>query len=492
MPSHLERISIRPSPIQWIGIGAGALAFFGVLVFGGEKLVILLNGMVLAAGLLVVSYRFPAVMVLLWGLSTQIMAEAIIWDYSKYIEPSLNIGGGIDMLYGDPVLFGMLGAMTLKLFTSDDRARSTYFSELSLWSVFMLWMIFELVRSITMFGLVSPLGEFRTYFREILVVPYIAIFARTREQQWRMFKVLMWITLIMIPIGLFRGAYVHKFRFAAYAKWLYQHGSLGLVWGTVGLYLMHRFGFWRHGNIRFALLIAVSMGLTVIASHRSVWLASMVAMVVLFLMGHLRLGNMIKMGMVLLAAALIINFAYSEIDLVAFIEKRLVALTNPTKDQTANWRYLIWLDAIEQSKSHWLEGKGLGNYFMMRAPNGLIVTKMLHNQYIQLLYQVGLVGLLLYLAFVLQVFLRMRRVYRETFDPFYKMISLLGIVVLLGASAYYVAYDFEPFTWLFVGLGIAVSLSHREQAEQDAMYYYAQASPYMEDAPYAGDPAGAS
>ena len=479
MPSHLEKIAGKRSAIELIGIGAAALAFFGILVFGGEKIVILLNGLCLGIGLLIVAYRYPSFMVLLWGLSTQVMVEMIIWDYSKYIEPSLNIGGGIDMLYGDPILFCMVGAMMIKLFTGDDRARFTFYKEMSIWSLFMLWMVFELARSVTMFGLVSPLGEFRTYFREILIIPYIVIFARTRDEQWRMFKVLMWITLIMIPIGLFRGSYVHKFRFAAYAKWLYQHGSLGLLWGAVGLYLMQRFGFWRHGNIKFALLIALSMGLTVIASHRSVWLASMVAMLVLFLMGHLRLGNLIKMGMVMLTAALIINFAYAEIDLVAFIEERLVALTNPTEDETANWRYLIWLDAIAQSQSHLLEGKGLGNYFMMRAPNGLIVTKMLHNQYIQLLYQVGLVGLLLYLGFIIQIYRRLKATYRETYDPFYKMVSLLGIVILLGASAYYIAYDFEPFTWMFIGLGIAVSISHKD--EMARIYAYQRAMQHMDN-----------
>jgi O-antigen ligase len=115
---------------------------------------------------------------------------------------------------------------------------------------------------------------------------------------------------------------------------------------------------------------------------------------------------------------------------------------------------------------------------MMRAPNGLIVTKMLHNQYIQLLYQVGLIGLILYLAFITQMYVRMKRAYRETADPFYKMTALLGIVVMLGASAYYIAYDFEPFTWLFVGLALAVAQSHEE--EKLAMHQYLRAVHAME------------
>ncbi|MEM8488539.1 MAG: hypothetical protein AAF564_23530, partial [Bacteroidota bacterium] len=369
MSSHLENIKSKRSPVELVALGIAAILFFAILVFGGEKIVILLNGLCVGLIFFVIAYRYPSFMIGVWALSTQVMVEMIIWDYSKYIEPSLNIGGGIDMLYGDPILFCLIAAMMTKLFIGDPRAKQTLFKELSIWSIFMLWMIFELARSASMFGLVSPLGEFRTYFREILIIPYIVIFANTREEQWRMFKVLLLVTLIMIPIGFFRGGYVHKFRFAAYAKWLYQHGSLGLLWGALGVYLMQRFGYWRQGNFWFAMLIGASMGLTVIASHRSVWLAAMVSMLVLFLMGHLKLGNLIKLGMTMFSAALIINFVYDEIDLASFLEERLVALTDPTKDETANWRYLIWLDAIKQSSAHLLEGKGLGNYFMMRAPN---------------------------------------------------------------------------------------------------------------------------
>ena len=38
MPGLLENIGSKRSPIELIAIGAGALAFFGILLFGGEKL----------------------------------------------------------------------------------------------------------------------------------------------------------------------------------------------------------------------------------------------------------------------------------------------------------------------------------------------------------------------------------------------------------------------------------------------------------------------
>ncbi len=473
MFSALEKIKLKRSPLELIAIAGGGLALFGILLFGGELGLLALNGLFGAAVLVLIAYRLPAIMILIWMFSTQIMVELIVWDYDKYFEPSLSIGGGVDMLYGDPILFAMIAALMIKLFVGDERARHTLFKEISIWSIFMIWMVFELVRSFALFGVVNALGEFRTYFREIVIIPFVVIFIRTRKEQWRTFQILLWSMLFLILVGFFRGAYVHKFQFAAYAKWLYQHGSLGLLWGTLALYLMHRFGYWRKSNILFALIIAASMGLTVIASHRSVWLAAFISIAMLLFMGHFKVGTLVKMGVALFIAALIINFTYSEIDLVMFVQERLVALTNPTEDQTANWRYLVWQDALEQSKAFLWEGKGLGNYFSTRLPNGMIVEVMLHNQYIQLIYQVGVIGLLLYLGFLIQMYMRLRTTYRETTDPFYRMIALLNMVIIVAVSAYYVAYEYEPFTWLFVGLGLSITTSHFEQKR--ALYQHMDA-----------------
>jgi|GEM_PF-1778592 len=469
MSSTFEKIGIKRSPLEILLVVAGCVGLFAMLLFGGELGLLALNGLFGAAILVLVAYRLPNVMIFLWMFSTQIMVEMIVWDYDKYYEPSLSIGGGVDMLYGDPILFAIIAAMAIKLFAGDQRAKDTLFKEISIWSIFMLWMIFELVRSFAMFGVVNALGEFRTYFREIIIIPYVIMFIRSRKDQWKTFQVLLWSMLFLILVGFFRGGYVHRFRFEAYAKWLYQHGSLGLVWGTLALYLTHKFGFWRRSNALFLIIIFSSLGLTVIASHRSVWLAAFIALGMLVLMGYFKFSNIVKMGAVLFIAALVINFTYSEIDLVGFVQERLIALTDPTEDETANWRYLVWQDALEQSKAFILEGKGLGNYFSTRLPNGAVVEVMLHNQYIQLIYQVGVIGLVLYLAFLIQMYRRLRTTYRETHDPFYQMIALLNMVIIVAVSAYYIAYEYEPFTWLFVGLGLSVTMSHSEQ--KNFLYY---------------------
>jgi O-antigen ligase len=121
-----------------------------------------------------------------------------------------------------------------------------------------------------------------------------------------------------------------------------------------------------------------------------------------------------------------------------------------------------------------LEGKGLGNYFQFHSSTGTLITTMLHNQYVQLIYQVGVIGLILYVIFVVHTLRRLRKTYLETMDLSYQLISLVAFTVLLGASAYYVAYDFEPFTWMYIGIGMSVAQSHRDEklAQYEVAYSY--------------------
>ena len=171
MSGSLKKIGIKRSPLEILLVITGGSLLFAMLLFGGEFGLLALNGMFGAAVLVLIAYKLPTVMIFLWMFSTQIMVEMIVWDYDKYYEPSLTIGGGIDMLYGDPILFGIITAMLIKVYVGDKRSKDALFKEMSIWSFFMLWMIFELVRSFAMFGVVNALGEFRTYFREILIIP---------------------------------------------------------------------------------------------------------------------------------------------------------------------------------------------------------------------------------------------------------------------------------------------------------------------------------
>jgi len=69
----------------------------------------------------------------------------------------------------------------------------------------------------------------------------------------------------------------------------------------------------------------------------------------------------------------------------------------------------------------------------------------------------GVIGFLLYLGFILQIFQRFHRALHKGLSSRQHAMILAAFVILASSSAYYVAYVFEYFTWLYVGVGIAVS-----------------------------------
>ena len=127
MPGIQDHIGRKNNPLVIILMILTGAFLFVVLFFGGELGLIGLLGLFGAGALVFVAYRYPSIMIFLWMFSTQIMVELIVWDYDNYFEPSLSIGGGIDMLYGDPILFAIIAALFVKLFVGDRRAKGHSF-----------------------------------------------------------------------------------------------------------------------------------------------------------------------------------------------------------------------------------------------------------------------------------------------------------------------------------------------------------------------------
>ena len=372
------------------------------------------------------------------------------------------IVGSVDLRLSDPVLVGVAGALVTKLVVGDQRTRSVLFKEYVFWLIFVGWLLFQVLRSLPEFGVVRALGEFRYTFQHILILPYVIVFFRTREQQRRLLLVLLGLSLLLIVVALFKGGVIHRFTFSPTTRWLSSFGSLALVWGALALYLMHRHRLRHWSPALYASLLLATIGITVICNHRSVWLAAGVAILALTLLGQLSFATKLRLGGGLLLVLLSVGLVYNDVDMVAFFQDRFKAFTSFEDDSTARWRYQIWSDALRQSSAHPWEGKGLGNYFEMRDGRGHLVTVSLHNQYVQLIYQVGVMGLLFYAGLVVQVFRRLRRMRAEATHRQDHLLALLALAVLAGATAYYLTYGFDYVTWLYVGLGLAAAQSYTD------------------------------
>lgn len=438
---------------------SGTLAVF--VYAGGLHALAFLAAVGATALLTMLAYRFPLLTIGLWALLAGIAVEVVnIYMRVGGIPPGVAFGS-VDVRYSDPILLGIAGALLLRLLFGNRADRRVLMGTCLFWSLLTGWLLWEVARSVEAYGLVSAIGEFRTTFGELLVLPYVVLFVRTREDQHRLLGLLVGLSLTFIVVGIVAGGLLYGFSFAPHDKWLRSEASLALVLGALALYLTYHHGLWRRSPVLLVSLLGLALPLTIISSNRSVWMAAFIALVFLAVVGTIPLSRVLTLVAGLVLCAVILDVLYTQVDLLAFFEERLLAFVAPQQDSTSRWRLQIWANAWEQSQAFLLEGKGFGNYFLLYDARGIPVTVSLHNQYLQIVYQVGLVGLLLYLGLVLHTARALWAACRQSADHFVHLACRTGLTALVTGSAYYVVYGFEAFTWLYVGLGLAVAVSTR-------------------------------
>ncbi len=102
---------------------------------------------------------------------------------------------------------------------------------------------------------------------------------------------------------------------------------------------------------------------------------------------------------------------------------------------------------------------------------GVTGYKFLDSQYLRVLVETGLVGLLAFLWLQISLFRRARDVLRTSQDPLYKGVALgflVGFIALIvhsiGTNTFMIVRIMEPF-WLLAGLVMAIPLLNAEEAK---------------------------
>ena len=375
------------------------------------------------------------------------MTNYLPWDFAA-------LGWGINA--PDVVLFSMCGAIILETPIARRKVAKQNSLGLSIYIVFfILWLSLEILRNVTAYGRSAP-GEFRyRYF--ILVLPlYISLFFPSVEERKKLFKALIFIsiffTLACIPIiGSLKGWSV-----GPESRFLPSSISLGLAYGLTAIFLGKKYRLLKLSSI-YLWIISIPVGILIlIDSHRSAWLALLVLLLSLFFLKEIRLGKVLSWSIPSVLAGLVIwiVIGLSGLNVIEYITTRGSALINPSEDPSGAWRVAQWETQISKFYSSPVLGEGFGGYWGLEGDIGVSP----HNLYVQTLVKIGIVGLFLYLMVVFKVFSAMRnwiKAQRTGSNPEIAIV-LTALVVLIAAHAFYMVYSFEYYTWLFVGLGIAV------------------------------------
>ncbi len=437
-------------------LGTALLAL--AIVVGGGAGILFLAGLLGVALVTLIAYRFPTLTIVL-----VIVLVKVLGKEAQDLVPE-PVVGDIKLRYFDPMLLGIVLAMILKLLQRNRQLIQFLFHVFPLWTLFILWAIIQVGISLSDHGINAP-GEFRTYYQQFLLVPYVVAFFRTSQGQWKLFRLMIVLTFLFIPLGIIKGGVLYGFSIGAYKKWISANANVGLLAGMIGVIVGVRQKTIRLSSTRMLLLLSLFMLFTVINSHRSVWLATGVAILLLLLLKQLSLSRQIQFALAVFSAMLIAGYLMTVfgIDIAAFVQERLMAFTAYEEDSTASWRYYLWLEALQKIRERPLTGAGLGLHFQLLDPQGNLITTSPHNLYITIAYQIGVVGLAFYLGFVAQLLWRFRSAVRRMITPVDQTILLSAAIALIATSMYYAAYVFSHITWIFVGIAVGVVIRLRRE-----------------------------
>ena len=433
----------------------------------GLKWSILMIGLALSLGALVATPRANLLVIGCAVIALSIflavkhpMATAalfVLLESARAQTGDLYDSNGLTIRLTDPLLVGVILATALWWMRRGVGERGG--ARFAMFGLLMVWIGVIVILNMPRYG-VATLTELRTYYQPLVLFPYLGIAPITTERRARALSVIALGSIMLVVIGLIRLSLGAELQLGV--RVVSAAEALGLLFSGVALFVLNKYRLlsprsWMFGR----LLLALGAGTILFTAHRSVWLASLVAVLALLLLREVRVGSGLGRLAVLggggLLVAMLALGALGQEDASTFASERTTAFVNPQADATASWREHLWQQSLDRIKVSPLYGVGLGRYFDLTDPSGESVTTSPHNLYISIAYEFGIPGLVLYLAFLLFLLLHLRRARRsaqQTGDSSTAALATIGMCVLVAAHAFYIAYPIENdwMTWLFAGV----------------------------------------
>ncbi len=373
------------------------------------------------------------------------------------------IGLGVRMQ--DVVIVSMLGAIILKVIIRAKQLSVRNNLSLSVFIIlFGLWISFEIVRNINVYGLSAP-GEFRYRYLILCVPLYIALFFSSAKRRKKLLKLFiassLFLPILCVPIiGELKGWHV-----GPDSRFFPSTISLGLLYGLIALGLSKKYKVLKIRSVLYWLIIVSVSLMIIIDSHRSVWITALATGVTLFWIKEIKLRKIMNNVFSATFIVIIIFFLAHQLILTSLkinLTDFTITRTNDlikmdgTHNNTASWRINQWKAQIPKYYASPITGQGFGGYWGFSGIQGDLGVSP-HNLYIQTLVKLGTVGMLLYLIIVVKIFFKFKRTITKykIRDDSEMLILTLGMVVLIGAHVFYIAYSFEYYSLLFIGLGLS-------------------------------------
>ena len=249
------------------------------------------------------------------------------------------------------------------------------------------------------------------------------------------------------------------------------------------LYVLLTFnGYWKVISV---IPITLSLLIIFLVQTRSVWLAlvlSTIAIVIVAGVFSRRLvisqkaffKGFLFITILLIAAVLIFSYCYLKSDSMDFLTERIQSITSAEHPLNIE-RILMWKKSLGAVKDNLILGHGSGNWRIVFPSYGLenltersfkkVHFQRPHNDYIWVLFETGIFGLMFYLLLFVAIFIYIFKIITQCSDRNYKLLSIFMLFGIVG----YMVIAFFSFpkerifhsVLLMLMMAIIVSIYHQ-------------------------------
>jgi O-antigen ligase len=216
-----------------------------------------------------------------------------------------------------------------------------------------------------------------------------------------------------------------------------------ILWFGTGLWLdktrLRRWIFWG--------VIAVLLILELATLSRSVWLG-LIAGAAWYILTIMRVKRVSPLTLVI-AVLFSVGFVYAlqSQGLLRVITGRLLSITTPSADQAINDRYYLWSNAVEIIMNYPILGLGIG----LGGENSYFTV---HNVYLQILAELGILGFLLFAGIFGTAIGMIRRSMKSCTDSrlFVLVTALMAAIIFYLVTGFTMADFTEMEIWIVLAM----------------------------------------
>ena len=411
-----------------------------------------------------------------WNFAAGLTVTSVMFSLETLYRDVGGVHIGISIYYTDIVLLFIAVIAALRVVAARDVPRRH-----AAWMLYALAFVISLVVGLINYGAGAGV-QARAYFYSVAVGSYAMSFRIEPRHVKAVVTAFASLSLLFIGVCVYRWiVYYTPIPDLLPPEGNYNpDGAIRVIKSNEALILAQALvvGLFFAGISRSALLARIAsppiLGVVLALQHRSVWLATLVGILAAVFVARSRDGS--RVGQLLLAVAIVsvtsLPLALSDrlsglSGQVSGAAERAVDAQGSVGERVDNWKGLIQLWAATPRSI--LVGQSFGSDSTRYVQDHLNggehkITYFAHNHYVQTLYNLGLVGIVAFLA--VQVY-AVNGLYRLCANGHGEQTAALLLVLVLMQAAYYVPYGTDYFQSAILGVAIAFVATRQRLADDE-------------------------